>query len=141
MVPVVRDRAGAYLLCRMPPDRGVYPGQWGLPGGGVEEGERIEEALRREAREELGLELADVRPLFFKDLVGEKLHPDGRRESLYLLFLLYECRAVAEAAAPEVRLNDELDAWAWVDRGDLARYDLNSATVDTFRWLGLLPAP
>ncbi len=45
---------GAYLLCKMADDRGVFPGQWALSGGGVEPGERIEEALRREIREELG---------------------------------------------------------------------------------------
>ena len=35
---------GAYLLCKMADDRGVFPGQWALSGGGVEPGERIEEA-------------------------------------------------------------------------------------------------
>ncbi|HBH9106542.1 TPA: nucleoside triphosphatase NudI, partial [Escherichia coli] len=39
---------GAYLLCKMADDRGVFPGQWALSGGGMESGERIEEALRRE---------------------------------------------------------------------------------------------
>lgn len=48
---------GAYLLCKMADDRGVFPGQWALSGGGVESGERIEEALRREIREELGEQL------------------------------------------------------------------------------------
>lgn len=45
---------GAYLLCKMADDRGVFPGQWALSGGGVEPGERIEEALRREIREKPG---------------------------------------------------------------------------------------
>lgn len=44
---------GCYLLCKMADNRGVFPGQWALSGGGVEPGERIEEALRREIREEL----------------------------------------------------------------------------------------
>ncbi|VEB56789.1 Pyrimidine deoxynucleoside triphosphate (dYTP)pyrophospho hydrolase YfoO [Salmonella enterica subsp. enterica] len=43
---------GCYLLCKMADNRGVFPGQWALSGGGVEPGERIEEALRREIREE-----------------------------------------------------------------------------------------
>ena len=41
---------GHYLLCKMADDRGVFPGQWALSGGGVEPGERIEAALRREIR-------------------------------------------------------------------------------------------
>ncbi|EGD0946758.1 nucleoside triphosphatase NudI, partial [Salmonella enterica subsp. enterica serovar Kentucky] len=35
---------GCYLLCKMADNRGVFPGQWALSGGGVEPGERIEEA-------------------------------------------------------------------------------------------------
>ena len=51
------ENEGHYLLCKMAADRGVFPGQWALSGGGVEPGERIEEALRREIREELGEKL------------------------------------------------------------------------------------
>ena len=60
---------GAYLLCKMADDRGVFPGQWALSGGGVEPGERIEEALRREIREELGeqLLLTEITPWTFSD--------------------------------------------------------------------------
>ncbi len=46
------ENEGHYLLCKMAADRG-FSGQWALSGGGVEP-ERIEEALRREIREELG---------------------------------------------------------------------------------------
>ena len=63
------ENDGAYLLCKMPSDRGVFPGQWALSGGGMEAGEKIEEALRREIREELGdkLEIAQVTPWTFRD--------------------------------------------------------------------------
>jgi 8-oxo-dGTP pyrophosphatase MutT (NUDIX family) len=35
-------------------------GQWGIPGGGMEPGERLEETARRETREETGLELGEL---------------------------------------------------------------------------------
>ena len=47
VVSVIRNKKGEILLCKMPENRGVYPGQWALPGGGIEEGEKMEEALHR----------------------------------------------------------------------------------------------
>ncbi|ESC17730.1 nucleoside triphosphatase NudI, partial [Salmonella enterica subsp. enterica serovar Agona str. 0322] len=72
---------GYYLLCKMADNRGVFPGQWALSGGGVEPGERIEEALRREVREELGeqLILSDITPWTFRDDIRVKTYADGRQ--------------------------------------------------------------
>jgi nucleoside triphosphatase len=136
-VPLIRNAEDAILICRMPAHRGAYPGQWGLPGGGLEPGERMEEALRRETREELGLELSAVEPLLFKDAVREKLYPDGTTESVYMIFLVFSCRAADSAA----RLNDEFDAYAWVLPTELSGYDLNEATLDTLQRAGLMTAP
>ena len=130
---VVRDAAGRVLLCRMPRNRGVFPGQWGLPGGGVEPGETLDEALARELREEVGLEIGEARPLFFKERVAEKLFPDGSRRRLHMVFLVSECRA----REGEIVLNDEFEASAWVSADRLADYDLNSETRDTFERMGL----
>lgn len=35
--PLIENK-GHYLLCKMAADRGVFPGQWALSGGGVEPG-------------------------------------------------------------------------------------------------------
>ncbi len=52
------DGSGRVLLVRQ--IAGPYAGAWLLPGGGVDEGETLEEALRREMREETGCELDGV---------------------------------------------------------------------------------
>lgn len=61
---------GEIILVR----RGVEPfkGMWALPGGGVEIGERVEEAAMREAKEETGL---DIR---LEGLVG--VYSDPKRD-------------------------------------------------------------
>jgi nucleoside triphosphatase len=136
VVGVVESLQGEYLLCKMPDGRGVFPGEWGLPGGGVEPGESLEEALRREIMEEVGLELKEVEPLFFTDGTYVKSFPDGERRSIYMVFLLFRC----VAKAGEIRLNPEFESAAWVSKKDLSRYALNQATVRTFSRLGLLQA-
>ena len=50
-------RNGAVLLCHRHPDREWYPNVWDVPGGHVDEGESPMDALVRELREELGIEI------------------------------------------------------------------------------------
>jgi nucleoside triphosphatase len=138
VVPIIRDEQGSVLLCRMAADRGVFPGQWALPGGGVEAGERIDEALRREVREELGIEVTDVKALFFKDLLHEKTFPGGEKRLIYMVFLLFECRV----SSTDLTLNAEFCEYAWVAPEMLNAYDLNPTTAETFLTMGLFqPAP
>lgn len=63
-VLVERDaagREGRFLLTSRPPDK-VYAGYWEYPGGKVEAGETVEQALARELREELGIEIGAAHP-------------------------------------------------------------------------------
>ncbi|MFV9346144.1 nucleoside triphosphatase NudI [Citrobacter freundii] len=127
---------GCYLLCKMADDRGVFPGQWALSGGGVELGERIEEALRREVREELGeqLVLSEITPWTFSDDIRTKTYADGSQEEIYMIYLIFDC----VAANREVNINEEFQAFAWVKAEDLGTYDLNIATRKTLTLKGLL---
>ncbi len=67
---VIFDPDGRVLLIR----RGHEPfvGHYALPGGFVEIGETVEEACRREAKEETGIEVGPLR------LVGDLFRPSAR---------------------------------------------------------------
>ncbi len=59
---VLSDAQGRLLLASRPPGR-EHAGLWEFPGGKVEPGESHADALARELREELGVELASSEPL------------------------------------------------------------------------------
>ena len=58
---VIEHPDGRFLLAQRPQGK-VYAGYWEFPGGKVEPGETIEGALKRELREELGVEVAATYP-------------------------------------------------------------------------------
>ena len=58
-VGVLIDAQGRFLLTSRPAGK-VYAGHWEFPGGKLEAGETVEQALRRELHEELGIDIAAV---------------------------------------------------------------------------------
>jgi 8-oxo-dGTP diphosphatase len=60
-VGVLIDAAGNFLLTSRPEGK-VYAGYWEFPGGKLEAGETVEQALRRELHEELGITIVAAEP-------------------------------------------------------------------------------
>lgn len=60
-VGVLIDGQGRFLLASRPAGK-VYAGYWEFPGGKVEAGETVEQALRRELQEELGITIGAAEP-------------------------------------------------------------------------------
>lgn len=60
-VGVLLQPDGQFLLTSRPAGK-VYAGYWEFPGGKLEAGESVEQALRRELSEELGIEADEIQP-------------------------------------------------------------------------------
>jgi nucleoside triphosphatase len=132
VVGLVWNRRRELLLCKMSEDRGVFPGQWGFPGGGIEPGEQMTDAVHRELSEELGIEIENPVPALFKDCLHSKTFADGSVRPIYMIFLLFHCTAPDEI----LRLNEEFSEYLWVSESDLENLELNTETIDTLSRLG-----
>ena len=104
--------------------RGNEPlkGEWSLPGGAVDVGETLEEALRREVLEETCLDV-EVGPVV-EVLDRIRRDPDGRVRFHYVLvdFLCRVRGGVLQCAS------DAAGA-VWVDQADLPRYGVAGSAV------------
>lgn len=86
------DASGRVLLVRQ--RGGPFAGAWLLPGGGVEDGESPEDAVRRETREETGCELTHLAHMATYEV-------DESTEDFRALVHLYRGTAVGQARAED----------------------------------------
>ena len=121
---VVLNSAGHVLLAK----RGHEPlkGEWSLPGGAVEVGETLEEAVAREIREETGVsvEVGPVVEVF--DRVTRTA--DGRVE-YHFVIVDYLCRATDERLV----CGSDADDVRWVALDRLAEYRLTEKATAVIR--------
>jgi 8-oxo-dGTP diphosphatase len=93
VVAGVLVRGGCVLACQRPPG-GHHPGKWEFPGGKVEAGESLQQALRRELREELGVE-ATVGAELWR---AEHQYPGRQRITLTFFLVSDYAGAISNAA-------------------------------------------
>ena len=117
----VRD--GRLLVVRR--GRGVGAGRWSLPGGRVEPGETLAAAVRRELREETGLEVEVGELVGIAERISEAAH-----------YVILDFWAVARGTAVA---DDDAAAVAWVDDAELADLDLVDGLWGFLDATGVLP--
>ncbi len=104
---IVVNQAGEVLIIRRSPGSATDPGLWDLPGGKMDDRERLVDALVREVKEETSLVVRgdDTRPIYVTHFV---------KEPFWVTCVTFLCTAFEG----EVRLGTEHTGFRWVTPGE-----------------------
>ena len=148
MRTIQRDIVGAFifssdgkLLLGKNRSGGVYEGSFVIPAGGVEEGESNLEALKREIREETGIDIDSAKVSTLSESTGEHektLKETGERVFVKMSF--HDYRVELSVAAEQVEVVTE-DDWAepqWFDVSELGALNLAPPTRNNLVKAGII---
>lgn len=111
---------GRILLIRRSSNSVVDPGAWELPGGKLNYGETLRDALVREVQEETGL---SVNP-------GAVVHVGHRHVRGYWVTVVI---CLCDSRDGEIHLSDEHDACVWVDPSQVGDRPLVPGTAEQIK--------
>lgn len=94
-----------------------------IPGGHIELGETIEEAVRREVKEETGLDVYDLEFLCFQ----ESIFDESFWKQRHFIFFDFTCRT----DDTRVTLNHEAEAYRWVSLDEIDDLPVEAFTLRT----------
>jgi 8-oxo-dGTP diphosphatase len=122
---MLEREGGRYLITQRPP-KASLPLLWEFPGGRVEEGESDPEALARELREEMGIQV---------QVLEQVIHTHHEYARYDIDFRVFRCR-LADAAqeVQHLRVNDH----RWVTLQEMSQYEFPAADARSLeKLLGL----
>jgi 8-oxo-dGTP diphosphatase len=124
---IILNGAGELLLLRRSTATLRWPGKWGIAGGGMEQGETPDQALRRELLEELG---PDIRMRVLRG--PETLKAIGGYGGfIHLWHQLW--------LGGTIRLSEEHTEYAWVDPASYAGLDVMPGVDEDLTHFGIWP--
>ena len=119
---IIENPEGKILLVKSP----KWLNKWLMPGGHIEPGEKIEEALLREAEEEIGIKLKSLGVITFGELINSK---DFYRPAHFIYFDI-----LCKTNTTDIKLdNEELTEYAWVDPKEALKWNLAESYDKTIK--------
>ena len=98
-----------------------WKGIWVPPGGHVEVGETMEDALVRETKEELGVEICDIKPLSFSDsFYSFPMFP----RNAHFIFHNFVCKI----KSGDLSSSNEVLEFKWFDVDDALKLNIDENT-------------
>ncbi len=98
-----------------------------VPGGHIEVGEKMTDALIREAKEETGLDVYDVEFIFFQEFIQD----ESFWKNMHFIFFDFACKT----DSTDVVLNDEAQSYVWVDMEEALTMNIDPYTGNAIREL------
>ena len=98
-----------------------------VPGGHIEVGEKMTDALIREAKEETGLDVYDPEFIFFQEFIQD----ESFWKNMHFIFFDFACKTDSS----EVTLNDEAQSYVWVTMEEALALPIDSYTGNAIREL------
>lgn len=101
-----------------------WRGKYVIPGGHIELGEKMEDALKREIKEETGLKIYDIEPIFFQEFIFAKAFWKKR----HFIFFDFACKT----KSTKVKLNSEGQEYVWTTLSDALKLSIGPYTRKQF---------
>jgi mutator protein MutT len=108
---ILNDTKSKVLLIKRSSDEKKHAGKWAFPGGIVEKNENEESALKREVKEEIGLEL--------KKIIRKIAEYDYEREGQKVKGESY----LIEVESFDIKTNEEIEDFKWASIEDFEKLD------------------
>ena|SRR3989344_2356669 len=141
---LIFSKDGKLLMGKKDPSKGgVYSDCWHILGGGVDEGETFEHALKREVQEEVGIDISPYRivPVPFVDSgTAEKiLKETGEKVLCTMEFNRFEVH-IDDKNAEEINLRptDDLVEMRWFSKEDLPKVKQIPGGIEFFKRAGYI---
>lgn len=131
IVSAIIKKGDKYLLGHKPNNIPPYPNTWHLLGGGANlEEEDLENAIRREVKEEAGIELGELKRVSF----DEDYEPNKHGEKTHYVFLVFE----GYYALGKLKANDDIHKLKWFSQDELAKVPLTRPSIKLFKELKII---